>query len=95
MNAGRDGMGYGAYGRYYYGRYSYYYGANNYRYGNPYGYGNDAYYTEEDSSDRPKLPAPTTNGHKVVAAASTPTENGAQQDQSGSIKRAFRWFLGE
>ncbi len=103
VNAGRDGMGYGAYGRYYYGRYSYYYGAGNYRYGNPYSYGNDAYYTEDEPSERPQLPAPTSNGHKVVAAVSTPTENGAQNgtqngvqpDQSGSIKRAFRWFLGE
>ena len=95
VNAGRDGMGYGAYGRYYYGRYSYYYGSGSYRYGNPYSYGNDAYYTEEESSDRPKPPAPTSNGHKVVVAASTPTENGAPSDQPGSIKRAFRWFLGE
>jgi succinoglycan biosynthesis transport protein ExoP len=95
VNAGRDGLGYGAYGRYYYGRYSYYYGAGNYRYGNPYSYGNDAYYTEEEPAERPQLPAPTSNGHKVVAAALTPTENGAQTDQPGSIKRAFRWFLGE
>ena len=78
VNAGRDGMGYGAYGRYYYGRYSYYYGAGSYRYGNPYSYGNDAYYTEDEPSERPQLPAPTSNGHKAVVAASTPAENGAR-----------------
>jgi polysaccharide biosynthesis transport protein len=98
VNAGRDGLGYGAYGRYYYGRYSYYYGSGGYRYGNPYSYGNDAYYTEDDSPEGPTPPAPTSNGHKLVANGAAPLENGtngAPTDQSGSIKRAFRWFLGD
>ena len=106
VNAGRDGMGYGAYGRYYYGRYSYYYGSGGYRYGNNYTYGNDAYYTEEDPPERNHLPAPISNGHKVAASSAEPIENGAngtgtngtngaQPAQTGSIKRAFRWFLGD
>ncbi|HEV8061428.1 MAG TPA: polysaccharide biosynthesis tyrosine autokinase, partial [Gemmataceae bacterium] len=96
---GQDGVGYGGYGRYYYGRYSYYYGSGGYRYGNGYTYGNDGYYSDEDNRrDRVPLPGPISNGHKTEASSATAQENGANREQpvqAGTIKRAFRWFLGE
>ena len=96
---GQDGLGYGGYGRYYYGRYSYYYGSGGYRYGNGYTYGNDGYYTDEDNRrDRIPLAGPTSNGHKAEPSSATPQDNepnGEATAQAGSIKRAFRWFLGD
>lgn len=102
VNAGKEGVGYyggyGSYGKYHYGRYSYYYGSGGYRYGNGYTYGNEAYYTDEDQSASDVIARPTTNGHTAAAGASKGHENGTNGDQPaqpGSIKRAFRWFLGD
>jgi polysaccharide biosynthesis transport protein len=95
---GQDGMGYGRYGRYYYGRYSYYYGSGGYRYNKGYRYGNDGYYTEEGDKNE-SLPAvvAASNGHKSNPSGESngETANGEQSAQTGTIKRAFRWFLGD
>jgi succinoglycan biosynthesis transport protein ExoP len=95
---GQDGMGYGRYGRYYYGRYSYYYGSGGYRYNKGYRYGNDGYYTEEGGKDD-SLPAvaAASNGQKSNASGQSNGEgsNGELSAQTGTIKRAFRWFLGD
>ncbi len=95
---GQDGMGYGRYGRYYYGRYSYYYGSGGYRYGKGYRYGNDGYYTEEDQRElnlAPVAPPSISRSSGSSGGKNGQSRDGEELAQAGTIKKAFRWFLGE